>query len=60
MLTHGVVARPNRVVARVLRVGLRQKLGLSCSGERHDTFSRAAREQKAKNVASTMGFGCGR
>ena len=75
MLTHEVAARPNRVVARVFRVGLMKKLGLSCSGARHRTFSGAssgaaaepdtlagssAREQKVKNVASTMGFGCGR
>jgi hypothetical protein len=60
MLTHAVAVRPNRVVTRVFRVGLRQKLGLLCSGGRHYTFSRTAREQKAKNVASTMGFGCGR
>jgi hypothetical protein len=60
MLTHEVAARPNRVVARVFRVGLMKKLGLLCGGARHDTFSGTAREQKAKNVASTMGFGCGR
>ena len=75
MLTHEVAARPNRVVARVFRVGLMKKLGLSCGGARHRTVSGAsssavaepgilarssAREQKAKNVASTMGFGCGR
>jgi hypothetical protein len=48
------------VVARVLRVGLMQKFGLSCSGVYLDTVSGAARKQKAKNVASTMGFGCGR
>jgi hypothetical protein len=60
MLTHQVPARPKRVVARGFRVGLMRKLGLSCSGERHGTVSRTAREQKAKNVASTMGFGCGR
>jgi hypothetical protein len=60
MLTHEVAARPNRVVARVFRVGLMQKLGLLCGGARHGIFSGTAREQKAKNVASTMGFGCGR
>jgi hypothetical protein len=60
MLTHVVVGRPNRVVARVFRVGLMKKLGLLCSGAGHYTFSGTAREQKAKNVASTMGFGCGR
>jgi len=75
MLTREVAARPNRVVARVFRVGLMKKLGLSCSGARHGTFSGTAssnparpgapgrgtaREQKANNVASTMGFGCGR
>jgi hypothetical protein len=59
----------------VFRVGLWKRLGLLCGGAHHGTFSgmassdparpnapgrRTAREQKAKNVASTMGFGCGR
>ena len=51
-------------VRAVFRAGLMKTTGLLCGGARHGTgcsFARSsAREQKAKNVASTMGFGCGR
>ena len=68
MLTHKAEARPKRVVTRVyravFRAGLIETTGLLCGGARRNADSarnnvRSAREQKAKNVASTMGLGCG-